>query len=70
MPTNDATPPQVPGTDDNDAEQHGNHPHICEHLLVGWIMGVYREGVREEGDGALAPVPHHCEHSLTGWTRC
>jgi hypothetical protein len=45
-------------------------PHIYEHLLVGWIMGVYHEGVREEGDGAPAPVPHHCEHSLTGWTRC
>jgi hypothetical protein len=52
--------------DDNDAEQHGTHPHAYEHLLVGWIVGVYREGAREEGDGAPAPVPHHCEHSLAG----
>jgi hypothetical protein len=34
----------VPGTDDNDAEQHGTHPHVYEHLLVGWIVRVYRKG--------------------------
>jgi len=34
----------VPGTDDNDAEQHGTHPHVYEHLLIGWIVVVYRVG--------------------------
>jgi len=33
----------VPGTDDNDTEQHGTHPHIYEHLLIGWIVRVYHE---------------------------
>jgi hypothetical protein len=57
MPPHNKKRKAEPGTDDNDAEQHGTHPYVYENLLVGWIMGAYCEGVKEEGDGAPAPVP-------------